>query len=239
MELDNLTNAFESWGIDSFDRVYTGLPKRIFNLLRTCNEETTLSALGHYLKTGLDRDERVTLVCFDHPAYLLAGFKEHGFSFDDALQSEQFIYLYYKPWLSHSLNFSTNYQPLIDEAKYLSKGNSGRIAFRNADVLFNLETHLLAESSAEKIMSSLNSGDCLVLGCYQGTESPTHQLLDDISKTCLRSYMEIRSGVENSTTNYELVLHKFPLFHAKQNIHLHLTRGLGFNSPALEFLKHG
>lgn len=239
MELDNLTNSIESWGIDSFDSVHTGLPKRIFNLLRTCDEDTTISGLGHFLKKGLDQDERVTLVCFDHPAYLLSSFKQHGFSFDDALNSEQFIYLYYKPWLSHSLNLSINYQPLFDEAKYLSKGNIGRIAFRNADVLFNLETHLLAMSSAVKIVSSLTCGNCVILGCYQGTDTPAHQLLDDVSKTSLHSYMEIKSAATGNDAAYELILHKFPLAYTKQRINLRLTHGVGFNSPALEILKHG
>jgi hypothetical protein len=179
------------------------------------------------------------LVCFDHPAYLLPSFREHGFDFEGALLSEQLIYLYYKPSFSYALNFSTNYQSLIDEAKYLSRGNVSRIVFLNADVLFNLESHLLAELSAEKLLATFNTPECTLLGCYEAADTATHNLLDDTSKASLSSYLEIRSHNDAMDPVYNLCVHKFPLLHAQNHFKLTLTPGFGFNTPTLELVKHG
>lgn len=239
MDLQGAFNKLEPWGITSFDRDYGGLPKLVFNLLRACNKEVSIAAIGHFLKAGIELGQRVVLVSFEHPAYLMDNFKEYGVSFDDELLSEQLIYLYYKPFFSHSLNFATNHQKLFDEVQSLAKGDISRIAFLNADVLFNLETHLLAESSAERIMASFSSEHCMVLGCYQATDTLSHQHLDEVSKTVLTSYIEIRPSAHGKDLLYEMILHKSPLFHSKESIDLYLTSGFGFNPSNLEQIKHG
>lgn len=239
MELKSSITKLEPWGVTPFDCDYTGLPNLVFNLLRACNKEVSISTIGHFLKAGIELDQRVALVSFDHPAYLLASFKKHGFYLEEELLSEQLIYLYYKPVFSHSLNFSTNYRQLLDETKALSRGDISRIAFLNADVLFNLETHLLAESSAERIMASFSDEHCVVLGCYQATDIPAHQHLDEVSKKSLNSYLEIKPPVHGNDLMYELILHKTPVFHAKKSIDLYLTPGFGFNVPKVEIIRHG
>lgn len=239
MEFQSFVNKLKPWGITLFDENYGGLPNLTFNLLRTCNKATSISAIGHFLKAGIEQGEHVVLVGFDNPAYLFENFKEYGVSFDDELLSEQFIYLYYKPFFSHSLNFATNHKKLLDEVKSLSKGNIGRIAFLNTDVLFNLETHLLAESSAERIVASFNDVDCLIMGSYQATDTNTHQRLDEVSKNFLNSYYEIKLSSNNNKQEYELIAHKSPLLHAHQPIDLDLTYGNGFNSPKVDLIIHG
>ena len=240
MEINNSDNALTPWGITSFDSDFIGLPRLTFNLLRTCNYETSIAAIGHFLQEGIDQDQRVALVSFDHPVYLLNSFKEYGFSFDEELLSEKLIYLYYKPFFSHSLNFATNHQKLFNEIKSLSNGDISRIAFRNADVLFNLETHLLAESSAERIMASFNDDHCAVLGCYQATDTQTDQHLDEVSQTYLSSYIEIKPAANSTGKTYELILRKSPIFHEKKSIELCLSPNYGFSFPnRAKLVKHG
>lgn len=239
MDGDNLASELDPWGIDSFDHVNVGLPRRTFNLLRTNNKESTLLATAHFLQTGILLNQRVTLVCFDHPSYLLPSFRKHGFNFEEALISEQLIYLYYKPSFSYALNFSTNYRSLIDEAQYLSKGNVSRIAFCNADVLFNLESQLLAKLSTENIIATFNSPHCTLLGCYEASDTAPHQLLDDTAKANLSSYLEIGSQSNTTVPAYNLSVHKFPILHAQDHFKLTVTAGSGFNTPTLELVRHG
>ena len=237
--MESSHNELEPWGINAFDSEFVGLPKLTFNLLRTCNLQTNNSAIGHFLKSGIELDQRVALIGFEHPNYMLANFKEAGFCFDNELLSQQLIYLYYKPLFSYSLCYVTDYRKLFDEILLLANGDISRIAFLNADVLFNLETHLLAEASVQHIISAFSSAGNTILGCYQASDTPSHLSLDQISKECLSSYLEIRPATNGNDRSYELRLHKFPLADQKENIELHLTPGYGFNTPKMNLIQHG
>ncbi len=226
------------WGIASFDRTYGGLPGRTFNLLRACSSEISLVSIGHFLKTGIESGKCVTLVCFDHPYYILTRLSDLGFSFEDDILSEKFIYLYYKPDFSHSLSLLNNYQQMFSEARNLSN-DSSRIAFLNVDVLFNLESYLLAESSAERIITSFNSPDCVVLGCYQASGTTGHQRLDEVGRTLLSSYLEIRHAGNVDDRRYELIMHKSPLIEIQGSIILNMIPGAGFNPPNIGLITHG
>lgn len=239
MNLNISTEEVAPWGIHSFDQTYGGLPKRVFNLLHTSTKDASIAAVGHFLKTGIKQEQKVVLISFDHPAHLFARFKEFNFDFDSALVAEQLFYLYYKPIFSFSLNFSTDYHQLVDEVKRLACSEIGRIAFFNAEVLFNVETHLLAETSAEKIMASFSDQDCVVLGCYQTTDAHVNAHLNQICHTALRSYIEIRPTTQDNEKKYELLVHKNPLHETNAPIDLRLTTASGFNSPAMELIKHG
>jgi hypothetical protein len=239
MELNYSADDIQTWGIVSFDKTYNGLPTRVFNLVHACNKEICIVAIGHFLQAGIELQQRAVLVGFDHPAHLLSKFNGYGFSFEEALNKEQLIYLYYKPSFSHSLNFSTDYKLLFNEIKNLAKGGVKRIAFLNANSLFNLETYILAESSAEKITASFADHNCAILGCYQTIENASHQHLDMVGKTLLRSYIEIQQQEEGNDRCYNLILHNSPLFDADEPINLHLNPGSGFNPPNIELIKHG
>lgn len=241
MELEEVNSKFTPWGITSFDNDFDGLPTLTFNLLRSYNKETNIAAIGHFLQEGLFRDQKVVLVSFDNPVYLMSSFKEYGFLFDEELIAENLIYLYYKPFFSHSINFSTNHQQLFSEIKSLSKGGVRRIAFLNADVLFNLETYLLAESSAERIMASFSDGQCTVLGCYQAIDSQSHQKnLDEVCQSSLSSYIEIKPADYGTGDTYELIIRKSPVCHENKSIELKLSPQFGFNYlDASELIKHG
>ena len=121
MEISN--SKLEPWGIYAFDNEFVGLPKLTFNLLRTCNLQANISAIGHFLKSGIELDQCVALIGFEHPNYMLANFKEAGFCFDNELLSQQLIYLYYKPLFSYSLCYVTDYRKLFDEILFLANGD--------------------------------------------------------------------------------------------------------------------
>jgi len=239
MELRSSVNELEHWGITSFDHNNVGLPRLTFNLLRACNAEVSISATGHFLKTGIDQGQRVALVSFEHPGYLMSRFKEYGFYFDDELLSEQLIYLYYKPCFSQSINLATNYRQLFSEIKRLSKGDVSRIVFLNADALFNLETHLLTKASAENLMATFSDDQCAILGCYQAADNPAHQHLDEIGKMFFSSYLEIKSVDNNNDQKFELIVHKSPFFIKQNSLDLYLSPGGGFNIQKLEMISHG
>jgi len=239
METENRTNQTEPWGIKPYDQVCGGLPKRVFTLLRCCSEEVSIVATAQYLKAGIDLGQRVSLVCFDHPDYLLDKFKSLGFNFVDSLLAEQMIYLYYKPFFSHALNLATNYKQLFDEAIKLSMGNISRIAFLNTEVIFNLETYLLAEASAQKIIESARTDDIILLGSYHATNISSHRYLDQIGRTLLSSFLEIASASEEDDRRYKLILHKLPLLFDQSPIDLIFAPGSGFVVPNIELIKYG
>jgi hypothetical protein len=239
MELNYSADELQTWGIEPFDNSYSGLPTRAFNLVRTCSQEISIVAIGHFLQAGIELRQRVVLVGFDHPAHLLSKFNGYGFSFDDALNKEQFIYLYYKPCFSHSLSFSTDYKLLFNEIKTLANGTVERIAFLNSDILFNLETYFLAETSAERITASFADHNCVILGCYQTIENISHQHLDMVGQALLRSYIKIQQQEESNDRCYKLTLQNSPLFEANEPITLHLNPGSGFNPPNIELIRHG
>ena len=235
MEIDSL----EPWGVELFDQAYGGLPNRLFNFLHTTTKDASIVAVGHFLTTGIQLEQKVVLVSFEHPKQLFPRFKEYNFDFDEALLSEKLIYLYYKPVFSFSLNLAENYRLLFSEIKSLAKGKVQRIAFFNSEVLFNLETHLLAETSAEKIMAAFCDYDCVVLGCYQATNSHINSYLDEVCHTSLRSFIEITRVEQDSENNYELILHKSPLNVENNTIGLRLNKTSGFNVPNIGLIKHG
>lgn len=228
------------WGVLSFDHVYNGLPSQTFNLLRTNNKEIGIAAIGHFIKTGLELGETVAIVSFEHPSYLLSRFQEQGFSFDGALASEQLLYFYYKSRFSYALSFSTNYKKICEELERLATIDMRRIVFLNADVLFNLETHLLARSSAERILTSFSCRqDRVVLGCYQAVNISSHTLLDEVAKESIASYLELKKSEESESSNYDLILHNFPVLNGSSALSLRLTKKFGLNTPTMELVNNG
>lgn len=239
MTLNQVVSEERPWGIVSFDSVYKGLPSQTFNLLRTGNKEISFAAIGHFIKTGLDRGERVAIVSFDHPNFLLDKYKEYGFSFAEALASEQLMYFYYKSRFSYSLSFATSYKKIYEELGNLAKRDLDRIVFLYADVLFNLETHLLAKSSVERILASFGKRNSLILGCYQAVNFRAHNVLDEVGHESLISYLELRKGSSGDSSQYDLILHRFPRLDEKAVLSLQLSKSHGFNTPTMELVNHG
>ena len=227
------------WGIYSFDRVYKGLPCQTLNLLRANSKDIAYAAVGNFIQAGLDRGERVAIISFDHPDHLMPNFQEHGFSFERELLSEQLYYFYYKSRFSYALSLSTNYQKLFEELLRLGNSEISRIVFLNADVLFNLESQLLARSSAERILASFARRNCVILGCYKSENIPTHNLLDEIGRGSMQSYLELTKGTGNNDWREYLTLHKFPTLLEKATLSLQLSKRNTSSEPVLKLVNDG
>ncbi|MEE9355121.1 MAG: hypothetical protein V3U75_05980 [Methylococcaceae bacterium] len=231
-------SMFSAWGIGSFDEHFAGLPKGVFNLLQVCNNETIIASMGHFIQEGIRQDERIVLVGFENPALLAKNFEKYNFFFDKALLSEQLIYLYYKPTFSYSLSFTIDYRDLLKEIRLLANDGVSRVGFLNVDALFNLQSYLLARSSAEKVIASLVDQDILSLGCYQSTDTQEHHNLRTISNILVSSYLEIQPG-QTAGYPYDLVWKNCPVVQDLKTIPLALHTGYGFNYLDLRIQKHG
>jgi len=232
-------NGFESWGIQPYDNTCGGLLNSTFNLLRVHNQKSGLVAMGMFIKAGFKMREDVTLVGFDHPVHLLEKLQNYGFNFFSELNSEQLNYLYYKPSFSHPLSFATSYQKMRSELIRLSGNNCKRIGFINVDVLFNLETYLLAQSSVARILSAFVSPDYTILGYYQATNSAAHQHLDNVARNLMGSYIEIKPIAADDSQRYKLLVHNAPVANPEQSIELMLSANSGFMAPNVELVKYG
>lgn len=235
---NQLKSKTRRWGVRSFDRVYQGLPNQTLNLLRSGSKSISYAAIGAFIQAGILRGERVALIGFDHPDYVLSKFRKLGFEFAPDIASEQLMYFFYQSRFSYSLSFSTSYQKLFDELYRMAGESLSRIAFFNADVLFNLETHLLAKSSAERIISSFGGRDCVLFGCYQAQKIRAHQLLHEVACETLPSYFELSQGTNYDDSHYKLYLHKFPAIDGPAALNLQLNQG-NSSKPDLELVGNG
>lgn len=239
MSSNQLELNLHPWGILSFDRAYRGLPSQTFNLLRYVNKEIGYAAVGHFIKAGLDIGERIAIVTFDNPKYMLEKFQEYGFSFDKSLAAEQLMYFYYKSRFSYALSFSSSYGKMYEELESLSNVGLDRIVFLYADVLFNLETHLLAKQSAERISASFGKRNTVILGCYQAAHFRTHNILDEISHESLVSYLELAKSTHGDNSRYDLIVRRFPMHEESCVLNLQLSEKLGLNTPVIGLVNHG
>ena len=90
------------WGIPGL-HANLHLPNNTFNILQTPDEESSLIAIAHFLETGLNNNEKVALTSFSNPSETQKLFQQFGFNFNDALESEDFFYLYYLPDFSQTV----------------------------------------------------------------------------------------------------------------------------------------
>lgn len=219
----------DQWGIESFDKLYGGLPRSTFNLLRTCNKATQLCAIGHFIEAGLRCNERTVLVGFENASPLFKSLDFYGFPFTKALKEERLIYLYYKDSFSQSLSFTVDYKQIFSELLNIAGSEVNRIAFLNADTLFNLQSHLLARSSAERLTSAVAGMDICILGAYQKLSSSTQEHLDSVALTLLDSYLEICSFDPEGEWSFGLTWHKHQTPKISGDINLFLSQQYGFN----------
>ena len=221
----------EQWGIASFDTSYKGLPRSVFNLLKTCSKATQLTAVGHFISEGLASGQRVVLVGFENAAPLFNSLGFCGFSFEEALNDERLVYLYYKPSFSQQLSFTVDYKKVFNEIINISNVAGvgvDRIVFLHADTLFNLQSRLLAQSSAERVLSSVAEMDVCMLGVFQSLPGAVQEHLDSVAGV-LGSYFEIKPG-DQGAGNYDFISYRFHLPCDGGNGRLFLSKSLGFNA---------
>ena len=229
-------NDLIPWGIRDFDSQFGGLGKNLFNMVRSCDHPSGIAAVGHFLAEGLGRNETVALVSFDNPHIVFSAFSQYGFSFSDSLANEQLIYLYYKPTFSHALSFATDYQNLFGEILRLTDRSLARLAFFNADNLFNLETAHLARASAHKLVASTTASfECSILGHCLIPQGAPSRYLDEVCNEYLPSYLEITHSPPFSKGLYSINWRRSPYQNHTQSLIQRLVSGQGYvNDEAIE-----
>ncbi|MEZ5537093.1 MAG: hypothetical protein R3F02_15900 [Thiolinea sp.] len=192
-----LSTTRSRWGVPLFDNNYRGLPANSFNLLETVDRFSGLLGIACFIKTGLEQGETVTLIAFDSPENVLQKFANLGFDFSDAIDSERLLILSYKPTFTRSLNISTDYQALFAEIDNFSDSKSTRLAFLNADLLFNLESYNLTTISVSKIHHAAQNIAGTILAQFTTVDDIPHRRLRNISASLLDCYLVISRKEDN------------------------------------------
>ncbi|MGV6810185.1 MAG: ATPase domain-containing protein [bacterium] len=187
----NITSHTTEWGLPYFDRQYNGLPVNSFNMLETSDSRLGLLAIAKFLIKGIQMNENVVLVTFDDPEKLIEKFASMGFNLQNLIYMEKLFILSYKETFSRSLNISTDYKGLFDEAKNLTNPQASRIAFLNANLLFNLESSNLATMSASKLTHAARSVGLTVLAQYTSIEGQAYQNLKQACHSMIDCYVSI------------------------------------------------
>lgn len=198
-----LSTNHTQWGIPMFDNNYQGLPKNAFNLLETADHFSGLLGIACFIKTGLEQGETVTLIAFTTPEKMLQKFTRLGFDFLEMVNCERLHILSYKPAFTRSLNISTDYQALFHEISCLSDHKATRLAFMNADLLFNLESYNLTTVSVSKIHAATQQIAGTILAQFTTVDDLPHHRLRNISTSLLDCYLVI-SRKEGSKMSLEV-----------------------------------
>lgn len=220
----------DPWGIDDFDYGHGGLVAGAYNMLATPDHDAAVAAIGHFLARGLRDGRRAVLVGFDNPRLILAKLEYYGFDYAAALESEQLIYLYYKPAFFHALSCSTDYTILFAEIRRLA-GEVSRLAFLNADMLFNLQSEYLAHVTAAKLAAAAGAGPTTVLGCFVHQRIAPHWLLDATCANLMPGYLVMRSVPRRAARCYAVKWRKGPGACGGGAILLTLEAGRGYVGP--------
>jgi hypothetical protein len=217
----------EPWGLEEFDRRFGGLAGGTFNMLAAPNYDTALAAIGHFLARGLQKKQRAALITLDNPRFTFSKLAMYGFNCETAMKSERLIYLYYKPAFTQALSCSTDYKALISEILGLA-GPIHRMAFLNAELLFNLQTEYLARVSASKLTAETGCGSITTLGCYISQATHSCTLLDAACNSLMPSYLLLRSGTGQHARQYTLEWRKSPFASVCGESKLELKPGVGY-----------
>jgi hypothetical protein len=215
-------------GISGFDKRLGGIDRNIFNIVEATNGNAATATLGHFIQKGLNDGERVVLVSLENPKHVFAKLARYGFMLDPFLESEQLVYLYYKPNYAHSLNLSTNYQYLLNEILLLGGNSVNRVVFDNVDVLFNLQSLFLARASAAKISAATGSMNCTMLGIFVSSQSEDIENLKVACKALIPSYFMIKKILGKRSEIYSFSCEKSSVRHPDIQCYLQLREGYGY-----------
>lgn len=149
-------------------------------------QHATLTA-GMFLEDGLHCAERVVLLSFEHPDMLFARFAEAGLMFEDALETEQLIYLYYKPDVAHSISLSVDYLELFREVVRLGGEGVQRLVLFNVDALINANSEHLVHTSLHQLIYAANHYQVTLLGLFVAS-GHVAELLDEGCRAILPGY---------------------------------------------------
>lgn len=157
------------------------------NILNVPDLQHATIAAGIFLEEGLDAGERVVVLSFEHPDMLFSRFAEAGLMFEDALQTEQLIYLYYKPDVAHSISLSVDYLELFGEAMRLGGDGVQRLVLFNVDALINANSEHLVHTSLHQLIYAANHYHVTLLGLFVAS-GHVAELIDEGCRAILPGY---------------------------------------------------
>ena len=166
---------------------YGGFLENSVNILNVPDLRHATLAAGMFLAGGLENNEQVAVVSFEHPEQLFSRLTEAGLSLDDALQNEQLIYLYYKPDVAHSLSLSVDYRELFREVARLGGNEVKRLVLFNLDALINANSEHLVHTSLHQLIYAANHYRVTLLGLFVAT-GHVGELLDEGCRAILPGY---------------------------------------------------
>lgn len=146
--------------------LHGGFLENRVNILKVPDLRYATVAAGMFLTGGLQDNERVAVVSFEHPDPLFSRLAEAGLALDDALQTEQLIYLYYKPDVAHSLSLSVDYRELFREVALLGGDEVRRLVLFNVDALINTNSEHLVHTSLHHLIYAANHFQVTLLGLF-------------------------------------------------------------------------
>jgi len=187
----NITSHTTEWGLPYFDRQYNGLPVNSFNMLETSDNKLGLLAIAKFLIKGIQLNQNVVLITYDDPEKIIEKFSNMGFNLQNMIYMERLFILSYKETFSRSLNISTDYNGLFNEVKNLTNPKASRIAFLNANLLFNLESNNLATMSASKLTHAARNVGLTVLAQYTFIDGRAYQHLKEACHSMIDCYISI------------------------------------------------
>ncbi len=174
-----------------FYPLYEHFLKNSVNILSVPDLRQATMAAGMFLMGGLQNNEQVAVVSFEHPDQMFRRFAEAGLSLDDALQAEQLIYLYYKPDVAHSLTLSVDYRELFREVERLAGEEVKRLVLFNVDALINANSEHLVHTSLHQLIFAANHFHLTLLGLFVAS-GHTGELLDEGCRAILPGYFVLK-----------------------------------------------
>lgn len=174
-------------GLADFYRSHDSLLENHVNIFNVPDLQYATLAAGMFLADGLQRNEHVAVVSFEHPDPLLSRLAEAGISLYEALRSEQLIYLYYKPDVAHSLSLSVDYRELFREITRLGGTEVRRLALFNVDALINANSDHLVHTSLHHLIYAANHFRVTLLGLFVAS-GQAGERLDEGCRATLPGY---------------------------------------------------
>ncbi|TNE99614.1 MAG: hypothetical protein EP326_07805 [Deltaproteobacteria bacterium] len=170
----------------------------VFNMVQTPGPKVGLKVIGQFLNESLSNGKKAALVTFDNPTLTISAFKTLGFDFEQALETEQLIYFYYKTNFAETLSLSQDYQSIFDEIAILGGENIERVAFTNADLLLNTQSPILTSMSIQKMAAASGNHKFTFLGQYNESQSSTFETIQEKCKSVLASFYTIKNSVDGA-----------------------------------------
>lgn len=170
-----------------FYRHHGGFLENSVNIINVPDLHRATLIAGMFLEDGLESNERVVLLSFEHPDMLFARFAEANMMFGDALEAEQLIYLYYKPDVAHSISLSVDYRELFGEMVRLGGDGVQRLVMFNVDALINANSEHLVQTSLHQLIYAANHYQVTLMGLFVAS-GHVAELLDEGCRAILPGY---------------------------------------------------